>query len=79
MGKMFISMLSMFSEFEVNLKKERQLEGIAKAKEKGIYTGRKPLDQNIIKEVWTLKAKGLGVTEISKELKIGCTTIYKYL
>ena len=35
-------MLSVFSEFETNLRKERQMEGIAKAKEKGVYKGRKP-------------------------------------
>ena len=34
-------MLGVFSEFETNLRRERQLEGIARAKEKGVYQGRK--------------------------------------
>ena len=35
-------MLGVFAEFETNLRKERQLEGIARAKVAGVYKGRKP-------------------------------------
>jgi DNA invertase Pin-like site-specific DNA recombinase len=35
-------MLGVFAEFETNLRRERQLEGIAKAKVAGVYKGRKP-------------------------------------
>jgi DNA invertase Pin-like site-specific DNA recombinase len=41
-GKAFLDMLGVFAEFETNLRRERQLEGIANAKAKGVYTGRKP-------------------------------------
>ena len=41
-GKAFLDMLGVFAEFETNLRKERQLEGIQEAKAKGVYTGRKP-------------------------------------
>ena len=41
-GKAFLDMLGVFAEFETNLMKERELEGIAKAKTEGRYTGRKP-------------------------------------
>jgi len=40
-GKCFLDMLGVFAEFETNLRKERQLEGIANAKECGVYKGRK--------------------------------------
>jgi DNA invertase Pin-like site-specific DNA recombinase len=39
-GKCFLDMLGVFAEFETNLRKERQLEGIAKAKSEGKYKGR---------------------------------------
>src|SRR5258707_8805523 len=39
-GKAFLDMLGVFAEFETNLRKERQLEGIAKAKAAGVYKGR---------------------------------------
>ena len=41
-GKAFLDMLGVFAEFETNLRRERQMEGIEKAKEKGVYKGRKP-------------------------------------
>src|SRR6202047_446535 len=41
-GKCFLDMLGVFAEFETNLRRERQLEGIAKAKAEGRYRGRKP-------------------------------------
>lgn len=41
-GKAFSDMLSVFAEFETNLRRERQADGIAAAKSKGIYKGRPP-------------------------------------
>src|SRR5215211_2876145 len=41
-GKAFLDMLAVFAEFETNLRRERQLEGIAKAKANGVYKGGKP-------------------------------------
>jgi DNA invertase Pin-like site-specific DNA recombinase len=41
-GKCFLDMLGVFAEFETNLRPERQLEGIAKAKAAGVYKGRPP-------------------------------------
>jgi DNA invertase Pin-like site-specific DNA recombinase len=40
-GKAFLDMLGVFAEFETNLRRERQLESIAAAKERGVYKGRK--------------------------------------
>jgi DNA invertase Pin-like site-specific DNA recombinase len=40
--KAFLDMLGVFAEFEANLRRERQLEGIAAAKARGVYKGRKP-------------------------------------
>ncbi len=38
-GKAFLDMLGVFAEFETNLRRERQAEGIAKAKANGVYKG----------------------------------------
>ena len=76
-SKCFLDMLSVFSEFETNLRKERQMEGIAKAKEKGVYKGRKPtVDVEKIRE---LAKQGLQKTVIAKELGIGRATVYRAL
>lgn len=42
-GRAFLQMLGVFAEFETNLRKERQLEGIAKAKREGKHLGRPQL------------------------------------
>ena len=41
-GKAFFDMLGVFAEFETNLRRERQTEGIAAAKRRGTYRGRPP-------------------------------------
>jgi DNA invertase Pin-like site-specific DNA recombinase len=63
-GKCFLDMLGVFAEFETNLRRERQLEGIAKAKAAGIYKGRKPSVP--VDEVKQLKAAGRSPTEIAE-------------
>jgi hypothetical protein len=70
-------MLGVFAEFETNLRRERQLEGIAKAKAAGVYRGRKPSVDAV--EVQRLKAEGLGASQIAKRLKIGRASVYRVL
>lgn len=76
-GKAFMDMLGVFAEFETNLRRERQAEGIAKAKAAGVYKGRpSTIDANKVRE---LKQKGLGASEIAKALKIGRASVYRAL
>ena len=76
-SKCFLDMLGVFSEFETNLRRERQLEGIAKAKAKGVYKGGKnKIDVNQIKQ---LKAEGLGATAIAKQMNIHRDSVYRLL
>jgi DNA invertase Pin-like site-specific DNA recombinase len=76
-GKCFLDMLGVFAEFETNLRRERQLEGIAKAKAAGVYRGRKPsIEPTQVRE---LRAQGLGATEIAKALGIGRASVYRVL
>ena len=76
-GKCFLDMLGVFAEFETNLRKERQLEGIAKAKAAGVYTGRRPSIDVV--QVREMKAQGIGATEIAKALGIGRASVYRVL
>jgi DNA invertase Pin-like site-specific DNA recombinase len=76
-GKAFLDMLGVFAEFETNLRRERQLEGIAAAKAKGVYKGR-PATIDTAK-VAALKAQGKGATEIAKELGVGRASVYRVL
>lgn len=76
-GKCFLDMLGVFGEFETNLRKERQMEGIAKAKEKGVYKGRKPSVD--VEKVKALRDSGLGGSAIAKEMGIGRASVYRAL
>lgn len=76
-GKAFLDMLGVFAEFETNLRKERQLEGIAKAKAEGVYKGRKPsIDAG---QVRVLQAEGLGASAIAERLGIGRASVYRLM
>ena len=69
-GKAFLDMLGVFAEFETNLRRERQLEGIAAAKSRGVYRGRKPSIDPA--EIHRLRIEErLGATEIARRLGVG--------
>lgn len=77
-GKAFLDMLGVFAEFETNLRRERQLEGIAVAKTRGVYKGRKPsIDAAEIVRLRT--GEGLGPTAIARRLGIGRASVYRVL
>jgi DNA invertase Pin-like site-specific DNA recombinase len=76
-GKAFLDMLGVFAEFETNLRKERQMEGIAKAKAAGVYKGR-PTSVDSAK-VAELKAQGFGPSQIARKLGIGRASVYRVL
>lgn len=76
-GKCFLDMLGVFAEFETNLRKERQAEGIANAKSKGVYKGR-PRQINR-EEVRAMKASGMSAIEISNKLEIARSHVYRCL
>jgi DNA invertase Pin-like site-specific DNA recombinase len=76
-GKAFLGMLGVFAEFETNIRKDRQMEGIAKAKTAGVYKGRKPsVDKSQVK---ALAAEGLKPSAIAKQLKLGRTSVWRAL
>ncbi|PNG24533.1 recombinase family protein [Methylocella silvestris] len=76
-GKAFLDMLGVFAEFETNLRKERQLEGISKAKAEGKYNGRPAsIDAEKVREH---QAKGLGPSEIAKAMNISRMSVYRAL
>lgn len=82
MSKLMLSVMGAFAEFERALIKERQREGIALAKTKGVYTGRKPAltDDQINALVAKDKANGHKQrSALAKEYGLSRETLYKYL
>ena len=70
-------MLSVFAELETNLRKERQLEGIQRAKELGKYKGRKEqVDASVVLQ---LKADGVSIKDIANRFSVTKRTIHRKL
>jgi DNA invertase Pin-like site-specific DNA recombinase len=68
-------MLGFFAEFETNLRRERQLEGTAKAKAAGVYKERLPsIDAAKVREM-----NAMGVSAIARALKVHRSSVYRAL
>lgn len=76
-GKIMLTMMGAFAEFEREIMLERQKEGIEKAKEQGKYQGRKPLPTEIIHTVETYLETGVSKVWIAKKMGLGEATIYR--
>ena len=66
-----------FAEFERNIIRKRQAEGIAKAKERGVYENRKRKRKVSEKRILDLKQEGLNKTEIAEYLGISRMTVHR--
>lgn len=80
MSKLLLSVMGAFAEFERSLLKERQREGIAIAKTKGVYKGRKPsLTPDRVVELRSRAAAGEKKAGLAREFKISRETLYQYI
>jgi DNA invertase Pin-like site-specific DNA recombinase len=76
-GRAFFGMLAVFAAFETDVRRERQMEGIALAKRQGIYTGGKArLDRTRVKQ---LADEGVGPAKIARELGMARSSVYRLL
>lgn len=74
-----ISLLSTLAKQERIRISERVKAGLAKSRSQGRIGGRPTLDKNSINKIKDLKAEGLSIVAISKELKISRGSVYQYL
>ena len=79
-SNLLLSVMGAFSEFERKLIKERQTEGIALAKKRGVYKGRKPalLPDQVIALKERISAGDMK-SALAREFNISRETLYKYL
>jgi len=76
-SRLQLQLMGAFAEFERNIIRKRQAEGIAKAKVRGVYKGRKKeVDDRMIID---LKQQGKGATEIAALLGVSRMTVYRAL
>lgn len=76
-GKLTLAILGAVAEFENDLRRERQREGIAKAKAAGVYKGRKAvIDAERVRQ---MAADGMKVSDIAKQIGCHRQTVYRVL
>lgn len=74
-GRLLLHIMGAFAEFETTIRKERQAEGIVRAKAAGKYRGRKASIDPA--QIAALKAAGLGASAIARKLGIGRASVYR--
>ncbi|WP_032489981.1 MULTISPECIES: recombinase family protein [Micrococcaceae] len=80
MANLMLSVMGAFAEFERSLIRERQREGIALAKQRGVYRGRKKtLNVDQTAELVGRAALGVPKSVLAKEYGISRETVYQYL
>lgn len=80
MANLMLSVMGAFAEFERALIRERQREGIALAKQRGAYRGRKKaLSTERVAELRQRAAAGEQKTKLAREFGISRETLYQYL
>jgi len=80
LASLLLSVMGAFAEFERALIAERQREGIALAKKRGVYTGRKKaLSQETVTQLHERLNTGVSKAQIARELGVSRQTLYQYL
>jgi DNA invertase Pin-like site-specific DNA recombinase len=80
MSTLLMNVIGAVAEFERSIIRERQREGIAIAKRKGVYKGSMlKLSQDNIEEMKRLVSTGVPVAKVCKQYKINRRTYYRYL
>ena len=81
MNKLMLQMMGAFAEFENDIRRERQQDGIAKAQANGVKFGRKPVlsdeQQATIRRL--RKDEGFTIAQLMERFQIGRTTVYRAL
>lgn len=79
-GKLVMGILALIAEFENDIRRERQMDGIKKARERGIRFGRKPLlIFATIQKVRKLRKAGKTVPEIMRQTALSKASVYRAL
>lgn len=79
-GKLLFNVLASIAEFETEIRRERQFDGIQKAKENGVVFGRKPkLLDTEIEEMREKRIHGVLIKDLMKEYGLSKASVYRLL
>jgi len=79
-GRLVMGILALIAEFENDIRRERQMDGIKKARERGTRFGRKPLlVAETVQQVRKLRKAGKTVPEIMRQTELSKASVYRAL
>jgi len=76
-GKALFQMMGVFAEFERAIIRERVNAGLARAKATGVKLGRKPVGSETERRIRELRATGMGILKIARELGVGTSVVQR--
>ncbi|WFU45052.1 recombinase family protein [Bradyrhizobium sp. CB82] len=78
-GRAMFQMCGVFAEFERGMIRERVNAGLARAKERGVKLGRRPVKPAIEARIRELKAEGMGILKIGRTVGVGTSVVQRVL
>ena len=79
-GKLLFNMLGAIAQFETEIRKERQMEGIRRAQSNGVHIGRKKkLQPDAIQSLQEKRANGVLIKDLAEEYGMEPMSVYRYL
>jgi DNA invertase Pin-like site-specific DNA recombinase len=79
-GRLLFNMLGAIAQFETEIRAERQMDGIQKAKERGVPFGRKKnLTVQQVAELWDRRDQGALIKTLMKDYGLSKASVYRYL
>jgi len=79
-GRLLFNMLGAIGQFEMEIRAERQRDGIQKAKERGVHLGRKKrLSVRQINELRDRRTQGVLIKTLMKDYGLSKASVYRYL
>ncbi len=79
-GRLLFNMLGAITQFETEIRAERQREGIKKSRERGVSFGRRRnLSQEEIKKLKEQREQGTLIKDLIKEYNLSKASVYRYL
>ncbi len=79
-GRLLFNMLGAIAQFETEIRAERQIDGITKAKQKGVQFGAKRrLSDEQIAELKKKRSEGILIKTLMKDYRLSKASIYRYL
>jgi DNA invertase Pin-like site-specific DNA recombinase len=79
-GRLLFNMLGAIGQFETEIRAERQMDGIQKAKQRGIHFGRKKsLSGQQISELQQKRKQGVLIKTLMQDYSLSKASVYRYL